>query len=218
VDGKVDAQPLYLSGVSISGQGTHNVLYVVTEHDSVYAFDAASGAVLWQVSLLGSGETPSDQVDGCDYVEPEIGITATPAIDRSRGPSGALYVIAMSRDGLGNYFQRLHALDVASGAELFGGPTTIQASFPGHGDNSSNGMVIFDPAQYDERPGLLLLNGQVYTTWASHCDSTPYTSRVIAFDASTLAQTSVLNLVPNGTGGGIWMSGAGRRQHLLTRR
>jgi hypothetical protein len=208
VDGKVDAQPLYLSGVSISGQGTHNVLYVATEHDSVYAFDAASGAVLWQVSLLGSRETTSDD-RGCAQVTPEIGITATPVIDPSRGPNGALYVIAMSMDDSGNYFQRLHALDVASGAELFSGPTTIQASFPGTGDNSSGENVIFDPKQYKERPGLLLLNGQIYTSWSSHCDDRPYTSWVMAFDASTLAQTSVLNLVPNGSEGGIWMSGAG---------
>src|SRR5207244_8515119 len=116
VDGKVDAQPLYLSGVSISGQGTHNVLYVATEHDSVYAFEAASGTVLWQVSLLRSGETTSD-ARGCGQVTPEIGITATPVIDPSRGPSGALYVIAMSKDGSGNYLHRLHALDVTSGAE-----------------------------------------------------------------------------------------------------
>jgi hypothetical protein len=208
VDGKVDAQPLYLSNVSISGQGAHNVLYVGTEHDSVYAFDAGTGAVLWHVSLLSSGETTSD-TRGCSQVTPEIGITSTPVIDRSRGPNGALYVIAMSKDNSGNYFHRLHALDVTSGAELFGGPKVIQASFPGTGDNSSGGNVIFDAKQYTQRPGLLLLNGGLYVAWGSHCDIQPYTSWVMAFDASTLAQTSVLNLVPNGSEGGIWMSGAG---------
>src|SRR5882762_499536 len=120
VDGKVDGQPVYLSQVSISG-GIHNVLYVVSEHASVYAFDAENGTVLWQVSLLGSGETTSDP-HNCDQIAPEIGITSTPVIDRSRGPHGGLYTVAMSKNAAGSYFQRIHALDVTTGAELFGGP------------------------------------------------------------------------------------------------
>ena len=207
VDGKVDAQPLHLSNVNIPGQGTRNVLYVVTEHDSVYAFDAVSGAALWQVSLLGAGETTSD-ARGCSQVTPEIGITATPVIDRTRGPNGAIYVIAMSKNG-SNYFQRLHALDITSGAELFGGPKNIQASFPGSGDGSSGGNVIFDPQQYEERAGMLLLNGVVYIGWTSHCDIRPYTGWIMAYDASTLTQTSVLNVTPNGNEGAIWMAGCG---------
>jgi hypothetical protein len=208
VDGKVDAQPLYLSKISVPGQGIHNVLYVVTEHDSVYAFDADNGTQLWKVSMLAAGETPSDD-RGCGQVSPEIGITSTPVIDRAHGPNGAIYLVAMSKNSSGNYFQRIHALDVTTGAELFGGPRVIQASFPGTGDNSSNGNVIFDPAQYKERAGLLLLNGVVYTGWASHCDIGLYTGWIIGYDASTLAQTSVLNVVPNGRQGAIWMSGAG---------
>jgi hypothetical protein len=209
VDGKVDAQPLYLSKVNIPGQGAHPVLYVATEHASVYAFDANNGQYLWNVSLLGAGEATSDS-RGCDEaVNPEIGITATPVIDRTRGPSGAIYVVAMSRDTAGNYFQRLHALDVTNGAELFGGPKTITASYPGVGDNSSGGSVVFDPAQYKDRAALLLLNGVVYTTWASHCDQRPYTGWIIGYDASTLNQTSVLNVTPNGNEGAIWMSGGG---------
>jgi hypothetical protein len=207
-DGKVDAQPLLLSNVTVPGQGTHNVLYVATEHDSVYAFDATTGAVLWKVTMLGSGETPSDD-RGCSQVTPEIGVTATPAIDRTRGPNGAIYIVAMSKDSSGRYFQRLHALDITSGAELFSGPTTIQATFPGTGDNSSGGNVIFDPSQYKERPGLLLMNGVLYTAWSSHCDIRPYTGWFMAFNASTLAMTSVLNVTPNGNAGAIWMSGAG---------
>ena len=208
VDGKVDAQPLYLSNVSISGN-KKNILYVVTEHGSVYAFDADSingmtAASLWKTSTLGSGETTSDN-RGCGQVSPEIGITATPVIDRTRN---AIYVIAMSKNSAGNYFQRLHALDLATGAELFGGPKNITATYPGSGDNSSGGNVVFDPKQYKERPGLLEINGTIYTTWASHCDIRPYTSWVMASSASSLAQTSVLNLVPNGSDGGIWMSGA----------
>jgi len=207
VDGKVDAQPLYLSKLNIPGNGTHDVLYVATEHDSVYAFDADNGTTLWKVSLLGANETTSD-ARNCSQVIPEIGITATPVIDRSRGPNGVIYVVAMSKNRTGTYFQRLHALDVTTGAEVLGGPTNIQASFPGTGDNSSGGNVIFDPKQYAERAGLLLLNGILYTSWTSHCDIRPYTGWIIGFDASSLSRRSVLNLTPNGNEGSIWMSGA----------
>jgi len=207
LDGKVDAQPLFLSALSIPGVGTRDVLYAATEHGSVYALDASSGAVLWRTSTLGAGETTSD-TRGCSQVTPEIGITATPAIDRSRGPNGVIYVVAMSKNG-SNYFQRLHALDVTSGAELFGGPKTIQASFPGTGAGSSGGSVIFDPKQYEERAGLLLLNGRVIMAWTSHCDIDPYTGWIMAYDANTLAQSSVLNVTPNGSRGGLWMAGAG---------
>ena len=207
VDGKVDAQPLYLSQVTINGQ-KKNVLYVATEHGSVYAFDADSingttSTFLWKTTTLGSGETTSD-TRGCGQVSPEIGITATPVIDRGRN---AIYVVAMSKNSSGSYFQRLHALNLSTGAELFSGPQTITATYPGTGDNSSGGNVIFDPKQYKERPGLLQINGTIYTTWSSHCDIRPYTSWVMAFSADTLAQTSVLNLVPNGSDGGIWMAG-----------
>ena len=208
LDGKVDAQPLYASNVTISGQGTHNLLIVATEHGSVYGFDADTGSQIWKVTTLQSGETTSD-TRGCGQVTPEIGVTATPVIDRTRGPNGAIYVIAMSKDGSGNYYHRLHALDLTTGAELFGGPTTVQATYPGSGENSSGGIVTFDPKQYKERPGLLLLNGLVYTAWGSHCDAQPYTGWIMSYDAGTLAQTNVLNVVPNGGEGGIWMAGAG---------
>ena len=208
VDGKVDAQPLYLANIHIPGQSSHNVLYAATEHDSVYAFDADNGTQLWKVSVLGAGETTSDPRN-CSQVIPEIGITATPVIDRSRGPNGAIYVVGMSKNASGSYFQRLHALDVATGAELFGGPTTVQASYPGTGDGSSGGSVIFAPGQYEERASLLLLNGVVYTGWTSHCDIRPYTGWIIGYNASTLQQSSMLNVTPNGSEGSIWMSGAG---------
>ncbi len=208
VDGKVDAQPLYLTQVSISNQGTHNVVYLATEHGSVYGVDADSGTVLWQVSMLAAGETTSDD-HSCGQVTPEIGVTATPVIDPKAGPHGTIYVVAMSKDGSGNYHQRLHALDATTGAEEFGGPRDIQASFPGTGDNSSGGNVIFAPGQYEERAGLLLLNGVVYTAWTSHCDFRPYTGWIMGFDQSTLAQVSVLNVTPNGNEGSVWMSGAG---------
>jgi len=207
VDGKVDAQPLYVSALAING-GTHNVLYVATEHDSVYAFNADNGNVLWQVSLLDSGETPGDNRN-CNQVTPEIGVTATPVIDPGAGPHGTIYVTATSRDANGNYFQRLHALDLATGAELSGSPVTVQAQYPGTGDNSSGGYVIFHPSQYKERPGLLLQNGTVYTFWSSHCDHRPYTGWIIAYDQQTLARTAVLDITPNGNEASIWASGAG---------
>jgi hypothetical protein len=211
VDGLVDAQPLYLSAVSIPSVGTKNVLYVATENDSVYAFDADSvngntTAFLWKVSVLGAGESPSDN-RGCGQITPQIGITSTPVIDRTRGPHGAIYLVGMSKDANGNYYQRIHALDLTTGAELFGGPTTVQATYPGTGDNSSGGNVVFDPKQYKERPGLLEIGATIYTTWSSHCDARPYTSWIISYSANTLAQVNVLNLVPNGSEGGIWMAG-----------
>ena len=206
-DGLVDAEPLYASAVTISGQGTHNVLIVVSEHDTVYAFDADTGATLWSASMLQPGETTSD-ARSCNQVTPEIGITSTPVIDRTSGPNGTVYLIAMSKNGT-TYYQRMHALDLALGTELFGGPVTIQATYPGTGDNSNGTDVIFDPAQYKERAALLLLNGVIYTGWASHCDIRPYTGWIIGYSASTLAQTSVLNITPNGNEGAIWMAGAG---------
>ncbi len=206
VDGRVDAEPLYLSQLSISGVA-HNVVFVMTEHDSAYAFDADTGTKLWQVSLLGAGETTSDD-RGCGQVSPEIGITSTPVIDRAAGANGILYAVAMSKNGT-TYFQRLHALDITTGAEVNGGPVTVQATYPGTGANSSGGIVTFDPKQYKERAALLLLNGVIYTSWASHCDFDPYTAWVMAYNQATLAQTAVLNLTPNGTRGSIWQSGGG---------
>jgi Immunoglobulin I-set domain len=208
VDGLVDAQPLYASSVVVPSNGTHNILIAATEHDSVYAFDADTGATIWHSSMLKSGETTSDN-RGCSQVTPEIGVTSTPVIDRTSGTNGAVYVVAMSKDGSGNYHQRLHALDLALGAELFNGPTEIQAMYPGTGDNSNGTSVMFDPGQYEDRAGLLLMNGIVYTGWTSHCDIRPYTGWIIAYSKSTLAQTSVLNITPNGNEGAIWMAGAG---------
>ncbi len=207
VDGHVDAQPLYLSGLTIAGQ-SHNVVYVATEHDSVYAFDADTGTQLWKTSVLGSGETTSDD-HGCGQITPEIGITSTPVIDRRTGANGTIFVVGMTEDSSGHYHQRLHALDVTTGAEPSGSPTEIAASYPGTGANSSNGNVVFDPGQYAERAGLLSLNGVLYMGWTSHCDGGAYTGWLMGYSESTLAQTSVLNLTPNGSEGSIWMAGAG---------
>jgi hypothetical protein len=208
VDGTVDAQPLYLASITIPNQGTHNVLYVVTENDSAYALDADTGSVLWKVSALGTGEVPSD-AHSCGQISPQIGITDTPVIDRTAGPHGTIYFVAMSKDTSGNYYQRLHALDVTTGVEQFSGPVTIQAQYPGTGDGSQGGNVIFAPGQYAERAGLLELHGVIYTAWTSHCDQRPYTGWIIGYNKNTLAQTSVLNLTPNGNEGSIWQAGGG---------
>jgi hypothetical protein len=214
VDGKVDAQPLYLSQLTIGG-APHNVVYVATEHGSIYAFDADSGATLWQISLLASGETPSD-THGCGQVAPEIGVTSTPVIDRSAGSNGTLYVVAMSIDKTSKYHQRLHALDVTTGAELLNGPTEIAATFP-----NAAGTTTFDPGQYEERAALLLTNGLIYTSWTSHCDNAPYSGWVISFKQADLTRASVVNVAPNAgvaqSGGNsysiygpaIWMAGDG---------
>ncbi|MBS0417381.1 MAG: pyrrolo-quinoline quinone [Proteobacteria bacterium] len=219
VDGKVDAQPLFLSQLTVKG-AAHNVVFVATEHDSVYAIDADSGSPLWQVSLLASGEVLSGS-QGCSQVVPEIGITSTPVIDRTAGPHGALYVVAMSLDKSSNYHQRLHALDVTTGAELPGSPTEITGTFTFNGSTTT-----FDPGQYEERAALLLSGGVIYTTWTSHCDIAPYGGWVIAFKQSDLSRAAVINVAPGSnpnTAGGpsgddsqysrngpaIWMSGDG---------
>ncbi len=211
VDGKVDAQPLYVGNLSVqpgTGAQALNVVYVATEHDSVYALDAGTGAQVWKMSVLGAGEMTSD-ARSCGQIVPEIGITSTPVIDRAHGPHGAIFLIGMSKDANGGYHQRLHALDLATGVEMAGSPTEISASYPGAGANSQGGRVVFDPGQYAERAGLLLLNGTIYTAWTSHCDIQPYTGWVMGYSESTLQQTTVLNLTPNGSEGSIWMSGYG---------
>ena len=207
LDGKVDAQPLYV--YRLPGQfHLQNTLFVVTEHGSAYAFDADAGTQSWKVSTLASGETTSGD-HGCGQITPEIGITSTPVIDRRQGLNGAMYLVAMSKDSGGNYHQRLHALDLKTGAELFGGPVEIQAKYPGTGDGSQNGFVVFAPGQYAQRAGLLELGGVIYIAFTSHCDFRPYTGWVMGYNASTLAQTSVIDVTPNGNEGAIWMAGTG---------
>src|ERR1700722_12938937 len=212
VSGLVDAEPLYVGNITINGTA-RNALYVATEQDMVYAFDADSFALLWQQSVLGANESPSDD-RGCGNISPTIGVTATPVIDRSAGPNGTIFLVSMSKDSSNNYHHRLHALDLITHAELNGGPTEIHASVSGTGTSNSNGVVTFNPSSYEERAALLLLNGIIYTTWTSHCDAPNYTSWVIGYTESTLQQKSVLNLTANGTlqsgrDGGIWMAGSG---------
>jgi len=204
VDGKVDAQPLYVSHLSIAG-ATHDVVFVATENDSVYAFDPQSGATLWHVSLLGSGETPSDN-RGCGQITPSIGVTSTPVIDTAAGSHGAIFLVAMSKDSASSYYQRLHALDITTGAELFNGPVTVNPTY----SSTAGGAKTFSPGQYAERAALLLENHTIYTSWTSHCDVQPYSGWIVAYSESTLAQTAVLNIAADSDGGpSVWMSGGG---------
>jgi hypothetical protein len=220
VDGYVYAQPLYLSGLVMPGKGKHNVVFVATEHDSVYAFDGDSSSgqnanPLWQVSLIprGGSTVPSGDTGSGDLI-PEIGITGTPVIDPK---TGTLYVVSKTSEPRG-VVQRLHALDVKTGAEKFGGPVHIAASVPGFGDGSANGVLNFDDLALHQmnRAGLLLLNGVVYVAFGSHGDVTPYHGWLIGYDAHTLQKVSVLNTTPNGLtdpsgypigGGAIWQAG-----------
>jgi len=208
LDGQVFAQPLYVYKVPIDGQN-HNVIYVATEHDTVYAFDADNKAssALWSVSFLNSAEgvTPIPSSDLDSPINPEIGVTSTPVID---GNSGTLYVLAATKEN-GNYVHRLHALDITSGAEKFGGPVVIQGSVPGSGSGSSNGQITFQTKIQLQRPALLLSKGVIYLAWASYNDHGLYHGWVMAYDASTLHQIAIWNDTPNGERGGIWQSGCG---------
>lgn len=212
VDGEIYAQPLYLPNLWIPGKGTHNVVFVATEHDSVYAFDAddgqgSNGVPLWYVSFIdppmGIRPVTSDDLH-CTDIKPEVGITGTPVISTG---TGTLYVVARTWEN-GHAVQRLHALDVATGEEKLGGPVTIAASVPGVGAQSQAGMVAFDPLMENQRAGLLLDHGVIYISWASTCDRYPWHGWVMAYDASSLRQLAVFNATPNGFGGGFWQAGA----------
>jgi len=224
VDGQVYAQPLYMESVSVPNLGVHNVVFVATEHDSVYAFDAdgQSTTPLWHVSFVnpsaGVTTVPSQDVGGPGYndLTPEIGITSTPVIDPA---SGTIYVTAKTREPLGssscssngtyNYCYRLHALDITTGAEKLGGPVVISASVPGTASDSVNGTVTFGALQHLQRPGLLLLDGTVYIGFGSHGDYTPYHGWLMAYNATTLQPVAVFNVTPNGEQGAIWCGGGG---------
>jgi Legume lectin domain/Chitobiase/beta-hexosaminidase C-terminal domain/Fn3 associated len=227
VDGYVYAQPLYVANVTM-GAGTpqagtkHNVMFVATEHDSLYAFDAdsnlgANGKPLWQITLLdaahgaaaGATSVPSSDFNYTDLV-PEIGITSTPVIDPS---TNTLYVVGKTKES-GAYIYRLHALDITTGAEKFGGPVALSGSVPGNGSSSSNGLLQFNPKFQLQRPGLLLLNGIVYIGFAAQFGTTPSWHGWIfgyGYNAATntLQRTGLWCATPNGNGASIWNSGGG---------
>jgi len=206
VDGYVYAQPLYLSKVTIAG-GTHNVLYVATEHDSLYAIDADQGTIYWRISLIPSGgSTVNSSSDlTCGDLVPEVGITGTPVIDTS---TKTIYLVAKSKVN-GSPVQYLHAIDVATSAEKFGGPVFIQASVSGTASDGSGTTVSFNPRLQHQRASLLLENGHVVIGWGSHCDISPWHGWVMSYSASTLAQEAAFNTSADGSGNGVWMSGGG---------
>ena len=224
IDGTADASPLYVPNLNIPGQGFHNVVFVATEHDSVYAFDAdgLQTTPLWQDSFIdpANGITvvpPNDTGECCD-ISPEIGITGTPVIDPN---TNTLYVVVKTKEVSGgntNYFHRLHALDLTTGAEKFGGPVNITATAPGNGAGSSGGQIPFYSLHQNQRAALLLDNGVVYIAFGAHGDNSPYHGWIFGYDAGTLQQTMFFNTSPNdngirstggGQGSGVWQSGDG---------
>ncbi len=213
VDAPIYAQPLWVANLSIAG-GTHNVVFVASVHDTVYAFDADTNPckMLWQKSLLGGGETwvGSTEVLSED-IAPDIGIIGTPVIDTL---TNTLFVVSKSEDsGTGcsssSCHQRLHALSLIDGSERASSPVdlTTAITFPGTGNGSSGGNVSFDPFRENQRPGLALVNGVVYVAWASHGDQGAYHGWILGFDKTSLARVATHNTTPNGRQGGIWMSG-----------
>ncbi len=233
VDGQVYAQPLYKANLAIPGKGTHNVAFIATEHDSVYTFDTdnntgVNAAPLWKASLIdpahGITPMPSGDINEIN-ITPELGITGTPVID---GTTNTLYVVTNTREVVGSvvhYRQKLHALDLATGAEKFGGPSTIGDSVPngdgtftetstvvvnGGGDGAdAMGHIRFSAAKELQRPALQLVNGVVYAAWSSHADIRPYHGWVIGFDKTSLQPVKWFNTAPNAGGVGIWQSGGG---------
>jgi hypothetical protein len=211
VDGQIYTQALYVPGLAIAGKGTHNVVYVGTENDSVYAFDAdTKQAPLWQVSFLSAGVTPVPAFPDADSptIQPQIGITGTPVIDPA---TSTLYVVAETKVLAGPaYFYHLHALDLATGAEKLGGPVAINASVNGKGPDAINGVVTLSAQHELQRAGLALNGGVVYIAFGAHGDRyQPWHGWVVGYDATTLAQKFVYNTTPDADEGSIWMSGSG---------
>ena len=215
VDGAVYAEPLYVPNVPIPGNGTRNVLYVATEHDAVYAFDAdkPGDPPLWQVSFLDERkhiETVPARDANCPFISPEIGITSTPVIDMK---TGTLYVLARTMishtAGHDEYPHTLHALAITTGVEKFGGPKEITATSRGKGDGRENGQIDFNGLRENPRAALTLTNDALYLAWASACDVDPFHGWIMAFDPSTLERKAALNVTPDGSEGGIWQSDTG---------
>lgn len=217
VDGFIYAQPLYVPNVTMGGS-IHNVVYVATEGDSVYAFDAdsntgANANPLWHASMIdtahgaAAGATTvnirATLEEGCTDLIPQVGITSTPVIDPS---TGTMYVEAKSEEN-SQFIHRLHAIDITTGAEKAPGPVSVTATVPGTGEGGTT--VSLDGLHHLNRPGLLLLNGTIYLAYASHCDDTPYHGWLLTYDAGTFTQTGLEITTPNGGLGGYWMSGSG---------
>ena len=214
VDDQVYAQPLVVGHVSVGG-GSHNVVYIATVNNTLYAYDGDNGKLYWQASFTAPGMRPPRNTDmtgacggGYQDFSGNIGIVGTPVIDAARGAGGTMYFVARSTTG-STFVQYLHAVSIVDGSELAGSPTAITASDSGNGDGSVNGVIAFDAQRQNQRQGLTLLNGIVYVTFSSHCDWGPYHGWILGYDAATLQQRVVYNATPNGYAGGMWESGTG---------
>jgi len=209
VDDQVYAQPLVVGHLLIGG-GYHNVVYIATVNNTLYAFDGDNGRLYWRKSFTAPGMRPPKNIDmtgacGGTYTNfsGNIGIVGTPVIDAA---SGTIYFVARSTTG-STFVQDLHAVSILDGNEIAGSPKRITATYSGTGDGSFNGMIAFDAQRENQRQGLTLLNGSVYVTFSSHCDWGPYHGWVLGYDAATLQQQVVYNVTPNGYAGGMWESG-----------
>ena len=217
VDGSVYAQPLYVNGLTMRDGLVHNVLFVATEHDSIYAFDAdsnggANANPIWKITMLdaahgaGAGATTMPYTDeGSPDIAPEVGITGTPYINTA---TNTMYVVSKTKES-GSYFARLHAINILTGAEQPGSPVAISATVNGTGNGSSGGKLSFSPLWQNNRPALNLYNGYVYIGFGSHGDNGPWHGWLFAYDATTLKQTAVVCTSPNGFGNGVWGAGGG---------
>ena len=211
VDDQVYAQPLVYANLPIAS-ATHNVVFIATVNNSVYAYDSDKGRLYWHKNYTASGMRPPAGTDmNSNWCNPyqdfttSIGIAGTPVID---SVSKTMYFVARSTDGV-IFVQYLHAIDITTGNEQAGSPVKIQASVPGTGDGSVSGVVNFDPRRNNQRQGLVLVNGVVYISYSSHCDWNPYHGWILGYDAKTLQQKTVYNDTPNGEAGGIWESAMG---------
>src|SRR2546425_10654876 len=211
VDDQVYAQPLVVGHVSVGG-GDHNVVYIATVNNTLYAYDGDNGELYWQRSFTAPGMRPPRNTDmtgacGGTYTNfsGNIGIVGTPVIDAARG---TMYFVARSTTG-STFVQYLHAVNIVDGSEVAGGPTAITATYGGNGDGSVNGAIAFDAQRQNQRQGVTLLNGFLYVTVSSHCDLGAYHGLILGYDAATLQQQVVYNATPNGYAGGMWESGTG---------
>lgn len=216
VDDQIYAQPLVMTNVAIPGEGSRNVLYVATVNDSVYAFDADDSSVsapYWQVSFTNANAVPPRNTDmtgacggGYKDFSGNMGIVSTPVIDPL---GGTIYLLARTKEFGSTFVQKLHALDIRTGAERPNSPVIVTASYPGTGDGSVGNVLTFDSQKQNQRTALALVNGVIYFAWASHCDWDPYHGWLVGYDATNLQQVAVYNTTPNGREGGIWMAGQG---------
>jgi hypothetical protein len=220
VDDQVYAQPLVMTNVSVPGKGVHNLLIIATVNDSVYAFDADDSTVsnaYWHTSFTNANAVAPNNSDianlpnnGCGTTYPNIsgnfGIVSTPVIDPA---SGTVYALARTKEFGSTFVQRIHALDITTGAERSFSPVVIAASVPGNGTNAINNVITFDPLLQNQRSSLALVNGVVYIAWTSHCDTEPYHGWLLGYSATNLQQLYVYCSTPDGSEGGIWMAGEG---------